>query len=76
MSNIINFNVDEQVKKYNNPMILVFGINDKITPIYLAKKIKRRAKDAYLFKIDGDHFAFLNNNLFSLNVIKAMVEKI
>lgn len=76
MSNIINFSVDEQVKKYNNPIILIFGINDKTTPIYLAKKIKRRAKDAYLFKIDGDHFAFLNNNLFSLNVIKEMVEKI
>lgn len=76
MSNIINFSVTEQVKNYNNPILLIFGNNDNITPLYLAKKIKKKAKNAYLFKIEGEHFAFLNNNLFSLNIIKTMVEKI
>lgn len=76
MSNIVNFNVDEQVKNYSNPILLIFGNNDNITPLYLAKRIKKRAKNAYLFKIEGDHFAFLNNSLFSLNIIKTMVEKI
>ena len=76
MSNIVNFSVAEQVEKYNNPILLIFGSNDNITPLYLAKKIKKKAKDAYLFKIAGDHFAFLRNTLFSLNIIKMMVEKI
>lgn len=76
MSNIINFSVEKQLKEYNNPLLLVFGSNDKITPIYLANKIKRKAKNVYLFQIEGDHFSFLSNSLFSLNLIKAMVEKI
>ena len=38
------------------------GKKDKITPMYLANKIKRNAKDCILFKIDGNHFAYLKNS--------------
>lgn len=72
MSNVINENIEKQLKNLNIPIILFFGKKDKITPMYLANKIKRNAKDCILFKIDGNHFAYLKNS----NYITSIIEKV
>ena len=65
MSFIINESIDNQVKKINIPTILLFGNKDKITPIYLAKKIKRKIKDCELIVLNGNHFAYLYNKILT-----------
>lgn len=74
MSFIINESIDNQVKKINIPTILLFGNKDKITPIYLAKKIKRKIKDCELIVLNGNHFAYLYNKKQVIGIIESLVD--
>lgn len=75
MSNVINTNVDHYLLAYKNPIILFFGNKDKITPIYLAKKIKKKAFDCFLIRLNGNHFAYLTNINMVANTIERVIIK-
>ena len=62
MSNVINADITKELKTLNSSIILFFGKNDKITPPYLGKKIKKNSKDCELFILNGDHFAYIQNS--------------
>ena len=72
MSNVINYDLSKLIKEINTPTTLFFANKDKITPIYLGKKIKRKMKDCNLFVINGNHFAYLNN----INYINRIIESV
>ena len=74
MSNIVNESVKEDIKKINVPTILLFGNKDKITPIYLAKKIKKNIKDCELIILNGNHFAYLYNKTKVIKIIESLVD--
>lgn len=68
MSYVINENIEKDLKELDIPIILFFGDKDQTTPKYIGRKIVKKAKDATLFLIPGDHFAYLNN-LFYINLV-------
>lgn len=74
MSNIINESLENQIKTLTIPTLLIFGNKDKITPIYLGKKIKRKIKDCELIILNGNHFAYLYNQKQTINIIESLVD--
>ena len=73
MSLVINEDVSSQLASLKIPIIVFFGNDDKITPCYLYKKIKKNCRDSTLIKIKGDHFAYLSNILFVSKVIEKVL---
>lgn len=71
MSNIVNCSIKNIIIKLDAKVILIFSNKDKITPYYLGKKIKKYIKNSVLIKINGDHFAYLNN----IGYINSIIEK-
>lgn len=74
MSNIVNESVKDDIKKIKVPTILLFGDKDKITPVYLGKKIKRNISDSELIILKGNHFAYLYNKTQVVKIIESMVD--
>ncbi len=73
MSNVINENITNELKALTIPILLIFGKKDKITPLYLSRKIIKNAKDASLIRVEGDHFAYLYNVGLITKMIESMV---
>ena len=65
---IVNEHLDKELKNVNNKTLIIFGKNDKETPLYFAKKLKKEIKNSYLIVIENaGHFAFVDNpNAFNL----------
>lgn len=56
---IVNENLDYKLKEVTNEVLLVYGDEDKTTPLYLAKKMRKGIKRSSLYVIKGGgHFAF------------------
>lgn len=60
---VVNFHQDKLAKKISCPTLLIFGQNDKETPLYMAKRFKRLIKNSNLVIFLGcGHFCFLNQH--------------
>lgn len=60
---VVNFHQDKLAKKISCPTLLIFGQNDKETPLYMAKRFKRLIKNSNLVIFLGcEHFCFLNQH--------------
>lgn len=60
--NIVNTYQDNELTKINIPVLLFWGGQDKDTPLYMARKIKRKVKDSALIVVkNGGHFAYLDD---------------
>ena len=58
---IVNNNLDEDSKKIKNPTLLVFGKEDKETPLYMAKRLNKNITNSTLIVIEkAGHFAFID----------------
>ena len=52
---------DSELEKIEDDTLLIYGKNDKKTPISEGKRITKRIRNSKLEIIDGDHFMMLNN---------------
>jgi len=59
--NIINENLDPLLKNINQETLIIWGKNDDITPISMAKTLKQNIKNAKLIVIaSAGHFVFID----------------
>ena len=67
---IISEHLDDKLKFISNPTLIVFGAQDKETPLYMAKRLNRGIADSVLTVIDGaGHFCFIDKpNRFNMEV--------
>lgn len=67
---IVNEHLDGILKDINNKTLIIFGQNDRETPLYFAKKLKKEIKNSTLLIMkDCGHFAFIDNpRVFNLYV--------
>lgn len=59
--NVVNRYTDEECARINCPALVVWGKEDKDTPLYMAKRFERLIKDSALIMLDGGHFCYLEN---------------
>ncbi len=74
---IISENLDELLPKVTNETLLIFGKNDKDTPLYMANRLKAGIKNSTLtvFK-DAGHFAFVDKSIkFNFEVREFLLSK-
>ena len=67
---IVNEHLDERLKNIKNPTFLVFGKNDKETPLYMAKRLNAGIAGSRLIVLEGaGHFCFIDKpNKFNMEV--------
>ena len=59
---VINLDLTNELKNIENPVLLIWGENDKDTPLYMAKIIEKKVKDCGLVVIENaGHFSYLDN---------------
>ena len=68
--NIVNFDQSKMLSNIAAPTLLIWGKNDKDTPMYMARKFNRLIKDSALITLPGDHFAYIQN----FNQVFAIIE--
>lgn len=65
--NIVNEDLTICYKKITCPTLIFWGKNDKETPFYMAKKLKKLIKNSAIISTNGGHFSYLDYpNMFLL----------
>ena len=58
---IVNTHQDGELDAIKNKTLIIFGKEDKSTPLYMAKKLNQKIKNSKLIIIEGaGHFAFID----------------
>lgn len=59
---VINLDLTENLKEIKSPCLLIWGENDKDTPLYMAKIMERKIKDSGLVVLkNAGHFSYLDS---------------
>ena len=60
-NNIVNTDLTPLLEKINQKTLIIFGENDKETPIYMAKKLHKKIKNSKLLILqNAGHFVYLD----------------
>lgn len=73
--NVVNENLKYLLKNITNETLILYGKKDKDTPPYMAKIMHRNIKNSKLLKLEGDHFAYLQNAQKFIQFVKDFIEK-
>ena len=63
MKKVINQNVEFECRQIKNKALIVWGKQDRDTPLYMAKKMHRLIKNSSLKIFKGGHFCHIDNFL-------------
>lgn len=74
---IVNQNLHFLLKNIKSNTIIVWGENDKTTPLYMAKKLNKGIENStlYLYKNSG-HFCYLENYVNFITVLKTFLLRV
>lgn len=73
--NIVNTNLESFLPMIKCKTIIIFGENDNVTPIYMAKRLNKGIKNSKLCLIkDAGHFCFVDKRFEFVNLLKEFVE--
>jgi len=69
--NVVNTHLDEFLPFIKQPTMILFGRNDKETPVYMAKKFERKIKNSKLILVENaGHFCFLDKKIEFVTELK------
>lgn len=73
---IVNQNLDEYLPLIKQKTLIIFGENDKETPIFMAKRLNKNIQNSRLEIIDNaGHFAFVDNLMTCYRLIDSFLEE-
>ena len=72
---IVNEHLDYCLNKIENKTLIINGIDDKETPVYMAKRLNLEIKNSNLILLsNAGHFAFIDKpNLFNMEIGKFLL---
>ena len=74
-NNIVNTYLEENAKLLKVRTLIIFGKNDKETPIYMAKKLNRLIDNSKLVLIENaGHFCFLERKIYFCEILSDFLE--
>lgn len=63
-NSIVNTHLNEYLPYIKSKTLIIFGKNDKVTPIYMAKNLNRKIKNSKLVLLENaGHFCFVDRKL-------------
>lgn len=71
--NVVNLNTINLIN-FNCPLLLFWGLKDYETPIWIAKKLKKK-NNAKLIMTKSNHFAYLNENSYFNNSVLGFINE-
>lgn len=72
--NVINLDLTDKLSKITRPTLLVWGENDKDTPLYMAKIMEKKIKDSGIVVLkNAGHFSYLDNSTQYLRVAEVFL---
>ena len=75
--NVVNEDSERDAASIKVPTILIWGSEDKETPLYMCHRLNRLIKESESLVIEGaGHFAYLEHPNYTFRVIKAFRERI
>ena len=72
----VNHNQKNELNKIKCKTLVVWGKNDKDTPLYMAKIINKKIKNSELAIIDGGHFSFLDDKYKFYTVLDYFIKNL
>lgn len=71
---IVNTHLDDFLPNVEAETLIIFGKEDKTTPLYMAKKFKKKIKNSKLIILEGTgHFCFVERRLEILSNLKTFL---
>lgn len=71
---IVSTHLDDFLPFITAPTLIIFGKDDKTTPVYMARKMKRKIKNSKLVLLEGaGHFSFVDRRLEFLSQLEKFV---
>mgnify|MGYP003571301020 CR=1 FL=1 len=68
---VVNERLDGRIRNIKNPCLIVFGENDRETPVYMAKKLNKMIDGSALVLIGrAGHFAFVDQPQYFNRIVK------
>lgn len=72
----VNYDQTPLLKKITCPTAVFWGEKDKVTPVYMARKFKKKIADCEVFMLSGGHFAYLEDENKFMAVFTAFLREI
>lgn len=72
--NVVNYDQTPFLKDIVCPTAIFWGRKDKVTPLYMAKKLNDGISDSEIFYLDGGHFAYIQDDKTFVAVLSAFLE--
>ncbi len=73
--NVVETHLEEYAKQIKTKTLIVWGMEDKETPLYMAKRLNKLIKNSHLELLNGGHFAFKENKYRFFNLVKKFWEE-
>lgn len=73
--NIVNNHQNRVLKNINCDTLLVWGKNDRETPLYMAKILKKYIRESELILYNGGHFCYLENSYAFSKILDSFLRK-
>lgn len=73
--NVVNEDLKYLLKNITNDTLILYGKKDIDTPPYMAKIMHRNIKNSKLLKLEGNHFAYLQDAQNFIKLVKDFIEK-
>lgn len=75
-NNIVTMHLDEFLPYIKARTLIVFGKDDRVTPVYMAKKLRRKIKNSNLLLLDNaGHFSFVDKRVEFITSLKSFLEE-
>ncbi len=68
--NIVSEDLTEELKKIKSATLIIWGEDDRTTPLKWGEKMHNLIYNSKFFKIKGGHFVFIDNHLETFLIIK------
>ncbi len=72
--NVVNYDQTPLLKTIEQPTAIFWGKQDRETPVYMAKKLKKLIPDSQIFWLNGGHFAYLDDYYVFLQILMAFLK--
>ncbi|MCL2861259.1 MAG: alpha/beta hydrolase [Firmicutes bacterium] len=70
--NVVNTHLEHHLKNIVAPTLIIFGKNDKDTPLYMARRLEKKIKNSALIVLENaGHYAFIDRENYFNSIINA-----
>ena len=71
---VVSYDQTYLLENINTPTLILWGKNDKETPLYMANKLEKKIKDSKLILLEGGHYAYVEDLANFVKILSAFVK--